>query len=140
MSRVLRGADLKLYINNRPFGKVVEIQWSIDEGIYPITTIDTTLPVEFADGPIRVSGSVQVLRLAGDGGLEGSGITVLPHRHELEKYITIHVIDRRTDAVVFQTDRVRVKSQSWRAATKSIMQGSFTFEGIGYLNESYDGE
>lgn len=136
VSNVLRGADLKLYINNRPFGKAVSVSWTIDEGTYSIMELDSLLPFEIADGPIRVSGSIEVIPIRKDGGLEGQGITALPHQHELSKYITIHIVDRRTDAIVFQTDKVRVKSQSWQVRPKALVQCSFTFEGIGYTNDS----
>lgn len=136
MSNVLTGPDLKLYINNRPFGKAVSVAWRIHNGVHAIRTVDDLLPAELADGPITVSGSVEVIRLRNDGGLEGQGLVALPAEHTLGKYITIHVLDRRSDSIVFQTGKVRVTDQSWQARPRSLLLGTFTFEGIGYVNET----
>lgn len=134
---IIRGGDLKVYVNNKPFGKAVSFQWTVDRGIYAIPGIDEMEPLELADGHISIRGSMSVLRLRYDGGLEGAGLTALPHQQTLEKYISIHVVDRRSDTVVFQSDKVRVANQQWSVGAKGRLEGSFSFECIGYVNDSY---
>ncbi len=75
-------------------------------------------------------------RVRYDGGLEGKGIAASQKDILSEKYIGIVVVDRVTDSVVFQCDRVAVTSQKWSVKSKGILEGSFSFEAIDIKNET----
>lgn len=134
--RSISGAELKVYINNTIFGICSAIEWTVDSGRRAIRGIDRNTPVEIAEGPATIRGSMQVTRLRRDGGLEGRGITTFPHKFQLEKYISIRVVERGTESVVFATDRALVKEQHWRVAVKGLLTGTVAFECIDYANES----
>jgi len=136
VTRSITGAELKIYINNRIFGVCDSLSWTVDSGRRSIRGLDSNEPYEIAEGPATIQGSMQVKRLRRDGGLEGRGLMGLPHQFSLEKYISIRILERKTEAVVFATDRALLTNQSWRVGVKGLLTGSFNFECIGYINES----
>lgn len=135
-SGVVHAAELKIYVNGELFGVATGMNWEINDSVAAIHGIDRREAFELAEGAEDVTGSLRVFRLRGDGGLEGRGITALPHEKPLEKYISLTVTHRRTDELIFQSPRVRISTQKWDVTPKGLLQGSVTFRGIGYINES----
>lgn len=135
VSRIVKGADLKIYINNKLFGLVLNFTWQAGNGRRPIYGIDNPEPQEIADGQNFVSGTIAVVRLRDDAGLEGYGVVAQPHETTREKYTTITVVDRVTDRPIFTCDKARIKSQSWNVTARDMLTGSFQFDGIVWENE-----
>ncbi len=132
------GAGFKLYINNRIFGIATGFEWSSEAGRKAIYGLDSVNPFELAPGANSVRGKVDCIRIRLDGGLEGRGIAAPSNGQDIlsEKYISIVLVDRLTDTVVFRCDQCAVQSQSWRTDTKNIMRGNFSFLGIEWSNEA----
>jgi hypothetical protein len=132
---LVTGARAKLYINFRFVGEVTDFEWSSSTQKKPIYGIDATEPFEFVPGITRVRGTVNLLRPAGSGSLEGYGITTSFEEHALEKYVNITLIDRKLPTPIFQCPRAVILSQSWRVPSRGVMAGSMEFEGFIWNNE-----
>lgn len=130
------GASYKLWINNRIIGIATGFEWTSDPGRRPIYGLDQMQPFELAPGPSTITGRVDCIRVRDDGGLEGRGIAASDRNQTLEKYISIMLIDRVSDKVVFRCDQAAVNSQTWRVEAKGLLRGSFSFSGITWINES----
>lgn len=134
--RVLRGADLQVYINGNLFGTCTGLRWQSGKGNHAIHGIDQTEPFEIAPGQTYIRGSLESVRLRRDGGFEGRGIIAPQRLTLLEKYFSLAVVDRSTDTVLMVVDLVSADNQNWQVAPKQELMGSFTFEGIGYTSEA----
>lgn len=132
---VIKGADLKVFVNNRIFGIVTSFSWRISTGRKPAYGIDNPEPFEIPEGATSITGNMQILRLRLDGGLEGYGVIAQHDKLTVEKYISIAVVERFTDRVVFQTDRAIVLEQQWNVDSRAMLTGSFSFQSIGWSND-----
>jgi hypothetical protein len=130
------GAGYKLYINNRIFGIATGFEFTTGAGRRPIFGLDNVGALELAPANNSVTGKVDCIRIRLDGGLEGRGIAARDEDVMLEKYISIILIDRLTDSVVFRCDQAAVQQQTWRVDAKQVMRGNFTFLGIDWTNET----
>ncbi len=135
-AKTTTGAAYKLYINNRIFGIATGFEWVTSSGRRPIFGLDNVNAIELAPASNSVSGKIDCVRIRLDGGLEGRGINARDEDIMSEKYISIVLIDRLTDTVVFRCDNAAVQQQSWRVDAKNIMRGNFSFLGIDWTNES----
>lgn len=130
------GAHILIFINGRLFGQATDMKW---DSVTPNTIrygIDSLIGYSTVPGPVKVQGTIAVLRRHADGGLEGAGVVAPYSAIERERYFSLLVIDRATGLRVFQADRCKVLSQTWVAAARGRMQGSFTFEALEWANES----
>jgi hypothetical protein len=131
----VRGNDLSVYINGTLFGVINEIRWEQSYGRHAIHGIDSVFPFELASGQAMLTGSMSLYRLHNSAGLEGAGVVPRDHKLPRERYFSLQVVDNVTDTVVMQCDRAAVMNQSWNVASTQILQGSFSFMGIGWANE-----
>lgn len=135
-SKVVVGAGLSVFVNGKIYGQVTAFKWDSGTPLKANMGIDSLIPYELANIATKVSGSMSLIRVHGDGGLEGRGI-VAPLTHvELEKYFSILVVDRLTGLDVFRADHCKASSQSWQVSARGKMEGSFTFEGLQWTNEA----
>ena len=129
------GSGVKLYINNRVFGIVTSFEWMLDGGRKAIRGIDQTTPFELAPTNSTLRGTINCVKVRGDGGLEGRAISAIESNVLLEKYISILLVDRLSGDVIFRCDKAAVNSQNWRVGAKELLRGSFTFEGLEWSSE-----
>lgn len=134
--KTITGPGLKVYINGIPFGIAKSISWATNAGRKPIYGIDSVQPIELIPGQQLVSGSISLLRLHNDGGLEGRNIAAPDRYIALEKYIDILVIDRLTGQPVLKVDQAAVNAQNWSVNEKGLLEGNFDWEGLDWENES----
>lgn len=135
-SITLRGPDVKIYINGQLFSAVTALRFAAATGRHAIIGIDQSTPFELAPGSQKISGSIEVLRIHNSGGLEGAGITAPSSQLLLEKYFSLTVVDRFSNSILLQVDEAAVIDQNWSMVARGLVSGSFTFEGIGWVNEA----
>lgn len=133
---LVSGARVKLYINNRFIGEVVDFSYAASAQKRPVYGIDATEPFEFVPGITSVRGRVTVLRPAGLGSLEGYGVVSSFEDAAREKYVSIMLLDRQNQMPVFQSDRAVITSQNWQVRARGLMTGSYEFEGFKWINEA----
>lgn len=134
--KTLAGASLKMLINNTVFGICTNFEFTSAASQRVIAELDSPVGAEIASGLQSVEGRIECLRLRLDGGLEGRGIAPPDEDIMLAKYITITLIDRLSDAIVFQTNKASVDGQTWKTDARGVMRGSFSFKGLGWINEN----
>lgn len=134
--KILRSADLQVYINGQLFAICTGFRFSEDFGRHDIYGIDQDNPFELAPGQSSVSGGIDCVRLRRDGGIEGYGVAAPQSVRLLEKYFSLAVVDRSTDTIIFVVDDAAVTNQTWQVTAKGELTGSFMFKGITWSNES----
>ena len=137
-AKTLSSARIKVLINNQTVGFVTGFSWSVQYGKKTIRGIDNPFPQEIAPGQQMVRGTVQCIRLIGSPGIEDYGIVAnqgvtgeesgIASDQQIEKYISIALIDRGTDKIIFKVDKAMVMSQNWTVAVRGMVEGSFEFE------------
>jgi hypothetical protein len=141
-STVTTAAHLVLYANGKPLGQVSSFAWTFDSPHRAIRTIDLLAPAEFAPTGTSVSGRIGLFRRAKDGGADGAGLTVPTVDTARGRYVTLLLLDRRTDLPVFRADKARVTQQAWTVGAKGLVTGIVAFEaffGQGELNPAASG-
>lgn len=128
--KVIVGANARIYINNKLFGVASSLEFTLDHGIQETYGLDNSEPLELAETKNRCTGSLHVYRLRGDGGLAQRGLMTENHNVKLEKYSSMVVVDRFTDMVLFQCDKLRFGTQQWSMNSKGLMEGMVQFTGI----------
>lgn len=138
-SRLTTAAQVILYINGKPYAQVTSFRWDAQTPSKAIFAVDSSSPYELAPTLARVQGSIGLLRVTGDGGLEGAGITTHAGNLPRNKYISLALIERGTDMQLFRADRCWVNSQSWDVPVKGRVTGQMAFEAIDWTNETASG-
>jgi hypothetical protein len=129
-------ARVLCYINGRLIGKVTTFRWNIETAKDEIRGVDSAFPFELAPGATRISGTLNLIKLVGDGGAEGLGMTA-PEGHAItEQYFTLALVERLSDTTVFEAPFCSVTSQSWDAQSKGRVEGSISFRALTWNNES----
>ncbi len=135
-SSLIVSAQVLCYINGIPYSKVTAFQFSSETAKKEIRGLDSSEPYELAPTTNTVHGSLSVLRLLGDDGLEGDGITA-PFLDQInQKYFSLLIVERRQNTVLFRADRCTITSQSWEMPARGMVTGSFTFTGIIWQNDA----
>jgi hypothetical protein len=135
-ARIITGAHLVCYINNKPFSGVQSFTWQADTPRRLVRPIDTFMPVEMIQQAPTVIGSCVCYRAIFDGGLEGQGLVATFEDLSRDKYFAISIVERSSDTVIFRADFASILSQQWVAQTRQLMAGSFTFQALDWFNES----
>lgn len=131
----VKGSDLIVYINAKPFAVMTELQYSVDYGRRAHYGIDSIFPFELASGAMSVSGSMSLYKNQYDGGIEGAGMIPRDYLVPEESYFTLTVINRVSGVVMFRGDKCSVQSQSWSMPAQGLVTGSVSFQCIGYTND-----
>jgi hypothetical protein len=133
--QILVGPRVTLYINGTAFGRVSGFQWTSTVVQKAIHALDSLAAYELAPGQAKVMGTVQVYRLAGDGGAEGAQITTQFQDLVRQNYFTVALVQRDNEAILFSANKCALVSQSWNAPTKGFITGSINFEALDWENE-----
>jgi len=134
-SALVTSAKVVLFVNGRPFGRVADFKWDSATPLREIRGIDSMEPFELAKTVSRVTGSMTIYRLSGDGGAEGAGLIAPVSELSREKYVSLVLVERNTNKVLFETPKAQISNQSWTVPTRGYVMGSLQFEAIGYSNE-----
>jgi len=127
-SKVVRGADIILWINGEKYHAVNSVSWDIDHGENAICGIDDPWPQEIAaTGKVVTTGSISGLKLRFDGNLQGSKIRAIIGSILSAPYISIRVQDRVTQEDLIYMTKAKVSNERWGVAAKGIIQMSFRF-------------
>ena len=120
---ILTGAQIVVYINGSEYSLVSGASWDVQAARKAIFAVDSPIAYELAPTTIQVMGNLSVYRLIQDGGLEGYGITQFPTDILSEKYVTITMVDSKSDSVLFCANKCAIVSQRWDIPSKGIVKG-----------------
>lgn len=130
MDSTLKGAEVKVYLNNKLYAVTQSINYTIDYQEEPIYGIDSIYPQEISTSKISVSGSINGLVLKMDGGLQGLGLRPLIHQALQSPYISLRIQDRNSQTDLLFVDRIKVSKESFSTQAKGLVSVSFSFVGI----------
>lgn len=133
--RVLNGARISVYFNNRPYGRCTAIAFSASTPHKPARGVDVPYICENMPTTYAVNGSMTVYRMIADGGAEGAGLQAPQELQSREKYGTLILVERDTGTTVLRIDHVTIESQQWTFSAKSLVVGNISFTGIVFTNE-----
>lgn len=134
-SKIISAANVVCFINNQVYGKVTGFSYSSSTPKKRQMGIDSLRPYELIPTGTVVQGQLALLRLVGDAGIEGAGMTAPFADLSKEKYFSIALVDRTSDTVIFQADYASISSESWSIPSKGIVTGTVTFEALDWTNE-----
>jgi len=132
---VIQSARVICYVNGKVVGFCTAFKFQSRNNHKSIQGVDAPEPFELAPTTTQATGSLGLLRMTASGGLEAPGI--MPTFADLprERYVSITLVDRLTDSIVFHTPNGKFTSQEWDFSAKSIGTGSASFECIDWYNE-----
>lgn len=134
ISKISHGSRVILYINGQALGIATSFDFTSDTSRKEIRGIDVPYPQELGATTVSVSGNIGLLRLALDSGAQGYGLISPQIDVSKEKYISILLVDRVLDTVVFQCDFANITSERWSVPSKGIITGTLSFSGIIWNN------
>jgi hypothetical protein len=124
------GANLICIINGQRWGAVTGIQYTLASPRMEEQGLDSMEATELSPTVVRVQGTIQILMLRNDEGLEGRQVTAgLPHI-SAEHYFSIMLQDRQSAFIEMRIDHASVESQTWNPVAKGLVQGQFSFKGL----------
>lgn len=92
-------------------------------------------PFELAPTITRLAGSLTILKLSGDAGAEGAGLTVPFPELSREAYVSLTLVEHHTDRILFTADQCAITGQAWDVPVRGLMTGRISFEAISWSNE-----
>lgn len=134
-AKTITGAHILCYVNGNLYGRASNITYNSQTIHKPIYGIDQAEPFELAASQTKLSGTISVYRLHGDGGSQGAGMSAKYEDVPRGKYFTLTLLDRSNDLIVFQAKYCVQQSESWSIPAKGIITGSLSFEAIDFENE-----
>jgi hypothetical protein len=136
MNRIVSGASVIMYVNGRPFANVIDFKWRHMTPGEEIGGLDSMEAFEIAPTTSRISGTLNLYRLMGDGGLEGAGIVPTAEWLPRGKYFSLALVERLTDTVIFSAQHCHSEDQGWDVQTRKFVMGSMSFKALSYSNEA----
>jgi hypothetical protein len=133
---IIAAAHLKVYVNGRLLGWTTGFTPRISTPVRAAGGIDTSVTFELMPTTYAVSGTMEVLRGRGQGGAEGLGMAAFAKDLLKQKYSTIELVDRLSDAIMFKFVGCLVEDQGWEVTPKGLVRGRFSFQGLDYSNEA----
>ena len=134
-SNILTGSRCLIYVNSVMFGRATSISTSRSTEHSPRYGLDSSEAFELVPTTSIESGTIGVIRLAGDGGAEGIGMSVPGPNMQIARYATLSIVDRSSDIEVYRADKVVAIGQSWSYPSKGLVVGQITFRAIRSINE-----
>lgn len=131
----ISNAQVILLVNAVPYGRVTQIDWDVNTPIEELRGCDSPQPYELANTTTSVGGTLYVLRTLNDGGTEGAGMTAPLIDVGKTKYVSLTLLERRSNRVLFQSQRVAISGQSWAVPDRGLVKGTVTFVSIDAANE-----
>jgi hypothetical protein len=130
INSIIVGAHVKAYVNGRFWANVRRFAFRITSAQTEEYGLDSMVPFEIIPKRFSVSGMMQVYRQHGDGGLEAQGLTAGSADLPREKYVTLTLVNRFNDEILFRTDFAKFPDQNWDVPSRGIVTGSATFMAI----------
>ena len=129
-SIVLRGADIKVYMNNEIIPEVQKISYTIDYSEQEIWGIDQVFPQEIATTKVSVQGSITGIKTKYSGGLQAKALRPLIFDVLNSPYISLRIVDRSTGEDILYVPSIKISDETFGAAAKGVVNLSYKFKGI----------
>ena len=129
-NKIQTGAGSIVLLNGQMWGIVTGLQYQLSSPRAEDRGLDSLEAFELGVTTTSVAGSISVLMLREDEGLEGRNITAgLPYISE-EQYFTLEIQDRASGFSILKIEFCSLESQGYQFQPKNLVQGTFSFKGI----------
>jgi hypothetical protein len=128
--RVIKGADILLYINNKLYNPAQGVSYTVDHQDEEIYGVDSFYPQEIAPKRGTISGSIRGIRTKNSGGLAALGIRPLAVSPLKGNYVSIRIKERLTGEDIIFIPQCRVFNEQNQVDAKGTWKLSFSFKGI----------
>ena len=135
-NQLIVSANCVCYINNVPLARCSGLTYSVNSMHKETHCVDILEPAEMIPIALSCTGTIEIYRLHGDGGIEAAGLIATWDSLTKSKYFSLGVKDMFADIFILQVDKCVVDSQAWRILPKGHVTGSVFFKGLRYHNES----
>lgn len=125
----LTGADIKVYINNKVYPYIQNINLSVDYGETENYGIDAVYAQEIAPTRMSVRGSVMGLRVKMSGGLQAMNMRSLFVDLSAGNYMSIRIVDRVTQEDIVFIPNAKVARENHTIGVKQTYKLNFDFVG-----------
>lgn len=134
VAKYASGARCKIKINGKLVGFAFAVSWNVETSVTEIRTIDEYTPWELAPKHVKVSGTLSMLHIPGEGP------SVSLHQSNVlnflqQKYITIEVRDQQSDNLLFFTNKAMVTSRTENLRAEQLGDIVLTWQAIGWKDE-----
>ena len=129
-SIVLRGADIKVYMNGELIPEVQKITYTINYQEEERWGIDSVFPQEITTTKVTVSGSISGIRTKYSGGLQAKGLRPLILDVLNAPYIGLRITDRSTGEDILYIPSIKISDETFGAAAKGVVNLSYKFKGL----------
>lgn len=126
---VLAAANIKIYINNKPFNTVQSLTLNVDYGETEIWGVDSPWAQEIAPGKAMVRGQCACIRVKNSGGLQGLNLRPAYADFAASPYISIRIQDAQSKEDILFIPNAKVTKETHSVATKTTYKLSFEFVG-----------
>lgn len=133
---LLHGAKLQCYINGKLAGQVTGFSWDSINNHKDTFCVDSLSAFDLVAGPTMVMGTIELLRLSGDGGAQSLGMVSQQSHISTERYFTLLLKSRDFGQPIFYSELCTCVSESWEVRNRSLMQGIVKFKAIIWTNEA----
>lgn len=133
--RLVSSARVNCYINGKLIGRVTGINWNSSTPHREARGVDDMFVQEFMPMTVGISGTIMLVRMIGDGGAQGVGISVPQSMVSKEKYFTMVLVERETDTTLFRMEQGVCHGENWQVTAKQLLAGVVNFSGIAWSNE-----
>lgn len=134
--KLITAPRLVIYVNSKMFGVVNSFSLKSSTPRKKTRTIDVLHPLELAVTGIDVSFTMGLVRVGGDGGLQGQGLVAKFADLSRAKYFSILVRDRLLDLPFFSAEMCEVEGEEWSVNAKGLLQGTVSCTAVVWTNET----
>lgn len=134
-SKTLRGLDLIVYVNAKPWSFADDLNWDIDYGGEPIYGVDSLFPFEITTTRGLISATIHYWRQHNTAGAEGAGMIPIQQDLPRERYFYLQVVDRQTGATYLEIPMCKLRRQTGSGKARSPVEGTLALSGLGWANE-----
>jgi len=129
-TKVLTGANVKVYISGALYAEVQNLTYTINYADTEIYGIDSPFAQEIAPGRVSVQGSISGVRVKFTGGLQGHNIRTKINEILHSPYTSLRIKDRHSDVDLLWLPQMKVTAETMTIPAKGTVKLNFTFKGI----------
>jgi len=134
VAKYASGARCKIKVNGKLVGFAFGVSWHVETSVTEVRTIDEYNAWELAPKHVKVSGTLSLLHIPGEGpsaSLHQSNVLNFLQ----QKYITIEVRDQQTDNLLFFTNKAMVTSRVENLRAEQLGDITLTWQAVGWKDE-----
>ncbi len=132
----IAGAQINVYLNGNRLNQVTSFSFRSAENRRPVYAVDQNEPYEFIPTTSTVQGTLHLVRVLNDGGSQGLGMSGGIDNMVNERYFSLLVTERSTDAVLFNAPECSLTDESWDMSARGVVGGTIDFLALTWNNEA----